>query len=68
VKFLATVEAFNDARGDGVLVSDSGESFYFHCVSIANGSRHVDIGDRVQATRRVGHLGCDEADGLVTVF
>ena len=55
------VEAFDDHRGDGRLRTDEGEVFYFHCVNIADGSRRVEVGERVTARRGVGHLGRDEA-------
>jgi cold shock CspA family protein len=55
------VETFDELRGDGVLVSDGGTRFYFHCVNIADGSRSVDPGQEVEARRGVGHLGHDEA-------
>jgi cold shock CspA family protein len=55
------IESFDDARGDGLLRSDEGEGFYFHCVEIADGSRAIDVGARVSARRGVGHLGRDEA-------
>jgi hypothetical protein len=44
---------------------DDGEGLYFHCVSIADGSRRIDIGDTVTARRGVGHLGHDEAFDIV---
>jgi cold shock CspA family protein len=55
------VETFDELRGDGVLVSDGGTMFYFHCVNIADGSRSVNLGQKVEARRGVGHLGHDEA-------
>jgi cold shock CspA family protein len=55
------VESFDDRRGDGLVRSDEGEGFYFHCVSIADGSRTIGVGERVSAIRGVGHLGRDEA-------
>jgi cold shock CspA family protein len=55
------IEAFDERRGDGLLRSDGGEGFYFHCVSIADGSRSIAVGERVTARRGVGHLGHDEA-------
>ena len=54
------IESFDDRRGDGVLLSDEGERFYFHCVSIANGTRHIEPGVRARGERRVGHVGRDE--------
>lgn len=54
------VESFDDRRGDGFVMSERGERLYFHCVSIADGTRHIDAGVRVRARRRVGHVGRDE--------
>jgi hypothetical protein len=54
------IESFDDHRGDGVLLSDEGERFYFHCVAIADGTRHIDPGVRARGERRVGHVGRDE--------
>ena len=59
-----TVESFDERRGDGVVVSDTGERFYFHCVSIKDGSRRIDEGTRIQGRRRVGHVGRDEIEEL----
>lgn len=61
---FGVVHSFDDRRGDGFVVSDGGESFYFHCVSISDGSRHVDEGERIAARRSVGHLGRDELTAL----
>jgi cold shock CspA family protein len=61
------IEVFDERRGDGLLRSDEGEGFYFHCVSIADGSRRIDPGVRVSATRGVGRLGHDEANEIVKV-
>ena len=54
------IESFDDHRGDGVMRSDAGERFYFHCVSIVDGTRHIEPGVRARAERRVGHVGRDE--------
>jgi cold shock CspA family protein len=59
-----TVEAFDERRGDGWLVTDGGERFYFHCVVIASGSRSIPVGVRVSAKRSVGRLGRDEVDDV----
>ncbi|MDE3065865.1 MAG: hypothetical protein KGJ36_09340 [Acidobacteriota bacterium] len=55
------VARFDERRGDGVLVADDGETFYFHCVDVADGTRAVPVGARVTARRAVGHCGADEA-------
>jgi cold shock CspA family protein len=61
------VATFDERRGDGVLVSDDAETFYFHCVDIADGTRSIRAGTRVTARRRVGLCGSDEAGDLVAV-
>jgi cold shock CspA family protein len=55
------VQTFDAQRGDGTIVSDDGEVLYFHCVTIADGSRQIELGTRVRARRAVGRLGGDEA-------
>lgn len=55
------VESFDDLRGDGTVVTDDGERFYFHCVAIADGTRTIAPGSVVSMRRGVGHLGRDEA-------
>lgn len=67
MRVLGLIESFDDRRGDGVLLSDDGERFYFHCVSIANGSRHIDPGVRAQGERRVGHVGRDEVVAVAEI-
>lgn len=61
------VVAFDAQRGDGTIRADDGEEFYFHCVTIADGTRSVNAGARISATRHVGLLGRDEASDLVKV-
>ncbi|MGD0852628.1 MAG: hypothetical protein ABSA07_04635 [Acidimicrobiales bacterium] len=61
------IEAFDEHRGDGLVRSDAGEGFYFHCVDIADGTRTITVGQRVSAKRSVGHLGHDEAAEIVEV-
>ena len=63
--FEAAVVSFDEARGDGTLRDARGEEFYFHCVGIVDGSRHVDVGAAVRARRRVGLRGHDEATDVV---
>ena len=54
------IERFDDHRGGGWLRTDAGETFYFHCVTIADGSRSIEVGTRAEGIRHVGHLGRDE--------
>jgi hypothetical protein len=60
VSVVGFIESFDDHRGDGVLLSDEGERFYFHCVALVNGTRHIELGVRARGERRVGHVGRDE--------
>ncbi len=60
MRVVGVIESFDDRRGDGVVRSDGGERFYFHCVSIADGTRHIEPGVRVSGERFVGHVGRDE--------
>ena len=55
-----TVAEFDVARGEGWVLLESGERLYFHCVEIADGSRNIEVGTSVTATRRPGLLGVDE--------
>jgi hypothetical protein len=64
VRVAGVVGAFSDLRGDGVIITDAGESLYFHCVSILDGSRSIDVGAAVVGRRRVGHLGSDDVDAV----
>lgn len=61
------VTSFDDRRGDGEFVADDGERFYFHCVDIADGSRSIPVGVRVNAIRAVGHQGHDAVVNLIAV-
>lgn len=61
---LGVVLSFDDRRGDGFVLSDAGETFYFHCVSINDGSRYLNEGERIAARRSVGHRGRDELVAL----
>jgi len=64
VKVTGRVIKFDDHRGDGVVESDDGEFWYFHCVSILDGTRYVEVGTRVRAERATGHLGHDQLVAL----
>ena len=64
MRVVGVIEAFDDRRGDGALLSDEGERLYFHCVEIANGTRHIDVGVRAYGERHVGNVGRDEVVGV----
>ena len=57
---VGLVESFDERRGDGFILSEAGERFYFHCVSIGDGTREISVGQRISAQRHVGHVGRDE--------
>jgi cold shock CspA family protein len=42
------VEEFDEPRGWGTIVADDGDVLPFHCTAIADGSRTVEAGRRVQ--------------------
>ena len=43
-----TVTEFSDARGLGTVTGDDGASYPFHVIEIVDGSRTVDVGQRVR--------------------
>ena len=57
------VESFDAHRGLGVVVDDDGTEFPFHCTEIADGSRDIAAGTRVQFEIAPG-LGRWEAGSL----
>lgn len=60
MRLTGVVESFDEQRGDGEVRSDDGESLYFHCVALADGSRIISPGRRVSGQRAVGRRGRDE--------
>ena len=56
---------FDGQRGFGTVAPDDGAGpFFFHCTAIADGSRTIDPGARVEFEVVAGHLGRWEATGL----
>jgi cold shock CspA family protein len=55
------VEEFDERRGLGTIVADDGRVLPFHCTAIADGSRTVEAGRRVQFGVAPGLLGRWEA-------
>jgi CspA family cold shock protein len=56
-----SVAAFDDAKGYGTVRADDGQEFFFHCTRIADGSRTIDVGTRIEFDLTAGHLGRYEA-------
>jgi cold shock CspA family protein len=67
VEVLGTVHSFDEARGIGLIDSDDGETFSFHCVDIDDGTRTISSGTRVRAVRSVGRLGHDEMTRIAKI-
>jgi len=63
---LGTVVEFDEARGLGEVQSPAGR-WPFHCTAIADGTRTIAVGTAVAFEVVAGHLGRDEARGLVTL-
>jgi cold shock CspA family protein len=58
------VASFDDPRGLGVVRSDDGSEFPFHCTAIADGTRAIDEGARVRFEVVAGHMGRWEASRI----
>ena len=58
-----TVTSFDAHRGAGVVATESGEEFPFHCTAIADGTREIEPGTRVTFALTPG-LGRWEASAL----
>lgn len=58
-----TVTGFDDDVGLGVVTSDDGTAYRFHCTQIADGSRTIAVGTRV-SFELVARLGRYEATWL----
>lgn len=62
---IGTVVAFDEGVGLGEIVGD-GTAFPFHCASIADGTRTIEVGTRVRFTELL-KLGRREADAIQPV-
>ena len=61
------VAHFDAVSGRGVVRSDDGAEFSFHCVDIADGTRSIDVGAHIVGERKVGHQGRDEVAGIYSI-
>lgn len=64
-----TVVEFDDAAGIGRVRDDGpdGETRFFHCTAIADGTRTIEVGAKVIYDVRPGHLGQWEAAAITRV-
>ena len=60
------IASFDDPRGLGVIRSEDGRSFPFHCTAIADGTRTIGEGRTVSFVVVAGHLGQWEASVIVS--
>jgi cold shock CspA family protein len=59
------VESFDDPRGLGVVRSDLGVDYPFHCTAVADGTRTIEAGTPVAFRVAPGRSGRWEATDLV---
>ena len=58
-----TVREFDEATGLGVIAIADGESFAFHCIEIADGTRMIDAGQAV-SFRPLARFGAFQAGAI----
>ena len=61
------VAEFDEHKGYGVVRSDEGIDYFFHCTQIADGSRTIAAGTAVSFEVAPGRLGRWEAAALTPV-
>ena len=62
---VGQVVGFDEAKGYGdVRSDDDGTEYFFHCTAIADGTRTIDVGARVEFEVVPGRLGRWEAADL----
>lgn len=64
VTLRGVVDAFDEAAGWGTLQTARGDSVFFHCTRIADGSRSIPVGVDVEARCEPIGIGDWEATGV----
>jgi cold shock CspA family protein len=64
---FGTVTAFDGDRGLGVVTDGAGREWPFHCTSIADGTRAIDVGTDVAFVAAAGNLGRMWADEVTAL-
>jgi cold shock CspA family protein len=59
-----TVVDFDDAKGFGTIRGSGGVDHFFHCTAIADGSRTIAVGTKVDYEVVAGRLGRWEAAAI----
>lgn len=62
-----TVESFDDPRGIGVVCTDEGQCYPFHCTAVTDGTRTIAPGTTVTFRVAPGRRGCWEAADVTPV-
>lgn len=60
-RVVGVVRAFDEAAGWGTVHTDTDQDLFFHCTQIADGSRSIRVGTRVEADVAPIGLGSWEA-------
>ena len=58
------VTEFDEPAGIGTVTGDGGDTHFFHCTAIADGTRTIEVGTRVAFEVVPGRLGRWEAADL----
>jgi cold shock CspA family protein len=58
---FGVVASFDATLAFGEITGDRGQTYFFHCTQIANGSRRIEVGARVTFRVMAGRLGRWEA-------
>jgi cold shock CspA family protein len=64
---LGVVQAYDRARGLGVVIEEGGAPYAFHATAIADGSRMIEVDTEVTFLVVPGHQGRYEARSLTPV-
>jgi cold shock CspA family protein len=60
----ATVVEFDEPRGLGLVETDAGDRYRFHCTAIVDGTRTIAVGTAVEVEVQNGPTGTYEATSL----
>ena len=62
---IGSVASFDEATGWGVVRTEGGGEYPFHCTAIADGTRFIETGIAVTFHLAPGHRGQWEAAGVI---
>jgi CspA family cold shock protein len=64
---IGEVVEFDDERGYGTVRAEGGDSYFFHCTAVADGSRTIPVGTAVSFEVVAGRRGRWEGAGLTPI-